>query len=177
MIAPFRDCFLSHQRIRLTDFEPDMLNSLKESASNCVFICSMKILSSILKARFLQIKHFYQCFILVFFPHLHATTWLLVVEQQLHSSHHLLADSVQKGVANVDAETQQEFDDLQILILDGDEQGRAAEGVDAVDVDLKVNLRLLRKHSCSSGSREFRKLIWIRLTESRHAQALVFVRK
>lgn len=78
-----------------------------------------------------------------------------MVEQQLHSSHHLLADGVQKGIADVDAETQQEFDELQILVLDGDEQGRAAEGIDAVDVDLKVNLGLLRKHSCSSGSQSF----------------------
>lgn len=68
-----------------------------------------------------------------------------MVEQQLHSSHHLLSDGVQKGVADIDAEAQQEFDDLQILVLDADEQGRAAEGVDAVDVDLEVNLRLLRK--------------------------------
>lgn len=78
-----------------------------------------------------------------------------MVEQQLHGSHHLLPDGVQKGVANIDGETQQEFDDLQILVLNGDEQGRAAEGVDAVDVDLKVNLRLLKKHSYSSGSQSF----------------------
>lgn len=78
-----------------------------------------------------------------------------MVEQQLHGSHHLLADGVQQGVADVDAKTQKEFDDLQILVLDADEQGRAAEGVDAVDVDLKINFRLLRKHSCSSGSQSF----------------------
>lgn len=89
-----------------------------------------------------------------------------MVEQQLHGSHHLLADGVQKGIADVDAEAQQELDDLQILVLDADEQGGAAEGVDAVDVDLKVNLRLLRTHGCSSGSQSFR---WIRLTESCHA--------
>lgn len=102
-----------------------------------------------------------------------------MVEQQLHGSHHLLADGVQKGVADVDAETQQEFDDLQILVLDGDEQGRAAEGVDAIDVDLKVNLCLLRKQSCSSRESEFRfgRLIWIRLTESCHAEALMFDRE
>lgn len=75
-----------------------------------------------------------------------------MVEQQLHGSHHLFADGVQKGVADVDGETQQELDDLQVFILDGDEQGRAAQRVNAVDVDLKVNLRLLRKDSCSSGS-------------------------
>lgn len=99
-----------------------------------------------------------------------------MVEQQLHGSHHLLADGVQKGVADVDTKTQQEFDDLQILVLDGDEQGRAAEGVDAVDVDLKVNLCLLRKQSCSSRESEFHfgTLIWIRLTESCHTEALMF---
>lgn len=68
-----------------------------------------------------------------------------MIQQQLHSSHHFLADRVQKGIADVDAETQQELNDFQILILDGDEQGRAAEGVDAVDVDLKVDLCLLAK--------------------------------
>lgn len=53
---------------------------------------------------------------------------------------------MQKGVADVHAEAQQELDDLQVLILDADEQSRAAERVDAVDVDLEVDLRLLSKH-------------------------------
>lgn len=66
-----------------------------------------------------------------------------MIQQQLHGSHHLLANGVQKGVADVHAEAQQELDDLQILVLNGDEQSRAAEWVDAVDVDLKVDLRLL----------------------------------
>lgn len=101
-----------------------------------------------------------------------------MVEQQLHGSHHLFPDGVQEGVAHVDGETQQELDDLQILVLDGDEQGRAAEGVDAVNVDLKVNLRLLREQSRSSesGSR-LGKLIRSRLTESCHTVALMFDRE
>lgn len=68
-----------------------------------------------------------------------------MIQQQLHSSHHFLADRVQEGIADIDTETQQELNDFQILILDGDEQGRAAKGVDAVDVDLKVDLCLLTK--------------------------------
>ncbi|TNN63512.1 hypothetical protein EYF80_026254 [Liparis tanakae] len=78
-------------------------------------------------------------------PHLHAATGLLVIEQQLHRSHHFLPDGVQQGVAHVDAEAQQELDDLQVLVLDGDQQGGAAQRVDAVDVDLEVDLGLLRK--------------------------------
>lgn len=52
---------------------------------------------------------------------------------------------MQEGIADIDAETQQELDDFQILILDGDEQSRAAKGVDAVDVDLEVDLCFLMK--------------------------------
>ena len=50
---------------------------------------------------------------------------------------------MQQGIADVDVEAQQQLDDLQVLVLDGDQQGRAAEGVDTVDVDLEVDLRLL----------------------------------
>lgn len=50
---------------------------------------------------------------------------------------------MQKGIANVHAEAQQELDDLQVLILDADEQSRAAQRVDAVDVDLEVDLCFL----------------------------------
>lgn len=78
-------------------------------------------------------------------PHLHAATWLLVIQQQLHSSHHLLADRVQQGIADVDVEAQQEFNDFQVLVLNSNQQGRAAERVDAVDVDLEVDLCLLTK--------------------------------
>ena len=66
-----------------------------------------------------------------------------MVEQQLHGAHHLLADGVQQGVAHVHVEAQHQLDDLQVLVLDGDQQRCAAQRVDAVDVDLKVDLRLL----------------------------------
>ena len=75
--------------------------------------------------------------------YLHPAAGLLVVEQQLHGSHHLLADGVQQGVAHVHVEAQQQLYDLQVLVLDGNQQGRAPQGVDAVDVDLEVDLRLL----------------------------------
>lgn len=67
-----------------------------------------------------------------------------MIQQQLHSSHHFLADSVKQGIANVDIETQQELNNFQILILNGNEQSRAAEGVNTVDVDLEVDLCLLK---------------------------------
>lgn len=76
-------------------------------------------------------------------PHLHTTAGFLVIQQQLHGPHHLLADGVQQGIADVDAEAQQEFDDFQVLVFDGDQQSSAAEGVDAVDVDLEVDLCFL----------------------------------
>lgn len=77
-------------------------------------------------------------------PHLHAPAWLLVNKQQLHSSDHFLADGVQQGIADVDAEAQQEFDDFQVLVLDGNQERRAAEWVDAVDVDLEIDFCLLK---------------------------------
>ena len=76
-----------------------------------------------------------------------------MIQQQLHSSHHFFADGVQQSVANVHTEAQQEFDDFEVLVLNGDKQGRAAEGVDAVDVDLEVDLCLLMKNrDCDSKS-------------------------
>lgn len=52
---------------------------------------------------------------------------------------------MQQCIAHVDAEAQQEFDDFQVLVLNGNQQSRAAEGVNAVDVDLEVDLCLLAK--------------------------------
>lgn len=78
------------------------------------------------------------------FGYLFLPTWLLVVEQQLHGPHHLFPDGVQQGITHVHVEVEQQLDDLQVLILDGDEQGRAPQGVDAVDVDPEVDLSLLQ---------------------------------
>lgn len=52
---------------------------------------------------------------------------------------------MQQGVANIHVEAQQEFDDFQVLVLNGNQQSCAAERVDAVDVDLEVDLSLLPK--------------------------------
>lgn len=82
--------------------------------------------------------------------HLHAATGLLVIQQQLHGSHHLLTDGVQQGIADVDVEAQQEFNDFQVLVLDCNQQSCAAQRVDAVDVDLEVDLRLLEKDVIAS---------------------------
>ena len=79
--------------------------------------------------------------------HLLLSSGFLVVYQQLHGAHHLLADGVQQGVAHVHVEAQHQLDDLQVLVLDGDQQRRAAQRVDAVDVDLEVDLRLLENRS------------------------------
>lgn len=68
-----------------------------------------------------------------------------MVQQQLHSSDHFLADRVQQGIADVDVEAQQELNDFQVLVLDGNQQSCAAQRVDAVDVDLEVDLCLLTK--------------------------------
>lgn len=54
---------------------------------------------------------------------------------------------MQKGIADINAETQQEFNDFQVLILNVNEQSGATKGVDAVDVDFKVDLCLLEKLS------------------------------
>lgn len=63
-------------------------------------------------------------------------------QQQLHGSHHLLPDGVEQGVARVDAVVQQELHDLQVLVLDGDEERAAPQRVQAVHVDVVVDLRL-----------------------------------
>lgn len=68
-----------------------------------------------------------------------------MIQQQLHGSHHFLADSVKQGITNVDTEAQQKLNDFQILILNGNEQSSAAKGIDTVDVDLKVDLCLLNR--------------------------------
>lgn len=69
---------------------------------------------------------------------------LLVVEQQLHGADHLLPDGVQQRVAQVHVEAEQQVDDVQVLVLNGDEQGRAPQGVHAVDVDPEIDLSLLQ---------------------------------
>lgn len=66
-----------------------------------------------------------------------------MIQQQLHGSHHFLADSMKQGITDIDTEAQQKLNDFQILILNGNEQSRAAKGINAVDVDLKVDLGLL----------------------------------
>lgn len=75
-----------------------------------------------------------------------------MIEQQLHSSHHFLADCVQQGIADVDAEAQQEFNDFQVLVFNGNQQSRASERVDAVDVDLEVDLCFLTRYGCDCKS-------------------------
>ena len=52
---------------------------------------------------------------------------------------------MQQGIADVDVEAQQELNDFQVLVLNGNQQSCAAERVDAVDVDLEVDLCLLTK--------------------------------
>lgn len=52
---------------------------------------------------------------------------------------------MQQGIADVDTEAQQELNDFQVLVLDGNQQSRAAQRVDAVDVDLEVDFCLLTK--------------------------------
>lgn len=52
---------------------------------------------------------------------------------------------MQQGVTDIHVEAQQEFDDFQVLILNGDQQSCAAERVDAIYVDLEVDLSLLPK--------------------------------
>lgn len=71
-----------------------------------------------------------------------------MIQQQLHSSHHFLANCVQQGIADVNAEAQQELNDFEVLVLDGNQESRAAERVDAVDVDLEVDLCLLTNKGC-----------------------------
>ena len=52
---------------------------------------------------------------------------------------------MQQCIAHVDVKAQQEFDDFQVLVLNANQQSGAAERVDAVDVDLEVDLCLLAK--------------------------------
>ena len=52
---------------------------------------------------------------------------------------------MQQGIADIDVEAQQEFDDFQVLIFNSNQQSRAAEWVDTVDVDFEVDLCLLAK--------------------------------
>lgn len=75
----------------------------------------------------------------LFFP-----TWFLVVEQQLHSSHYFFPDGVQQGIPHVDVVAEQQLDDLQVLVLDGNEEGCASQRVYAVYVDPEVDLSLLQ---------------------------------
>ena len=60
----------------------------------------------------------------------------LVVEEELDGLDVLLVDGVQQGVAHLDVVGQQQLDHLDVLVLDGDEQCRAPQRVDAVHVDL-----------------------------------------
>lgn len=50
---------------------------------------------------------------------------------------------MKQGIADVNVEAEQEFNDFQVLILYGNQQSSAAQRVDAVDVDLEVDLGLL----------------------------------
>lgn len=68
-----------------------------------------------------------------------------MIQQQLHSAHHFLADRMQQGITDIDAEAQQQFNDFQVLVLNGNQQRCAAQRVDAVDVDLEVDLCFLTK--------------------------------
>lgn len=65
-----------------------------------------------------------------------------VRQQQLHGAHHLLPDGVEQGVASVDAMVKQELHDLQVLVLDGDEERAAPQWVQAVHVDVVIDLCL-----------------------------------
>lgn len=67
---------------------------------------------------------------------------LLVVKEQLHSSHYLLTDSVEQRVSHMHVVRQQKLHHLQVLVLYGDEQGGAPQRVHAVHVDLEVDLGL-----------------------------------
>ena len=60
----------------------------------------------------------------------------LVVEQELDGLDILLVDGVQQGIADLHVVGQQQLDHLDVLVLDGDEQRRAPQRVDAVHVDL-----------------------------------------
>ena len=68
----------------------------------------------------------------------------LVRQQHLDGLDVLLPNGVQERVADLDVVSQQQFDHLNVLVLNGDEQRAPAERVDAVDVDVEVDLRLLQ---------------------------------
>lgn len=65
-----------------------------------------------------------------------------VRQQQLYGAHHLLSDGVEQGIARVDAVVKQEFHDLQVLVLNGDEERAAPQRVQAVHVDVVIDLCL-----------------------------------
>ena len=72
---------------------------------------------------------------------------VLVGQEQLHRLHVLFTDGVQESITNLHLVAQQQLHHLYVLILDGDEQGSPAQGIHAVDVDVKVDLRLLQEVS------------------------------
>lgn len=83
--------------------------------------------------------------VLTALTNLFLSTGLLVVQQELHGSYHLFTDGVEQSVPDIHVEAEEQLDDLQVLILNGYEQRRAPQGIDAIDVDLEVDLRLLQR--------------------------------
>lgn len=75
---------------------------------------------------------------------------LLVVEQDLDGLNVLLADCMKKCVLRLDLMLDEQLDHLQVLVVDGHEERRPAEGVHAVDVD-DSGLRCADEHPAGEG--------------------------
>lgn len=65
---------------------------------------------------------------------------LLITKNELGSFDIVLVDCVKQGISQLNVVLQQQLNELNVIIFDGNQQGRSAKCVDTVDVDGVVHL-------------------------------------
>lgn len=69
---------------------------------------------------------------------------IFVVQQNFNRLDKLLRDGVQKGILCVHPMIDEQFYHLEILVVDGHEQGGSPQRIDTVDVDVCLRVGLLQ---------------------------------
>lgn len=67
----------------------------------------------------------------------------LMLQQKFHSLHELSINSLKQRVSRLHAHDHEQFHHLQVLSVDGQGEGTAAEGIHAVDVDMLLPVGFL----------------------------------
>lgn len=91
---------------------------------------------------------------------------VLVVQQHLDGLDKLLGDGVQQGVLRVHPVIDEQLHHLQVLVIDGHQQGGPAERIDAVDVDVTLRFGLLQDSTRKVSQKEERSRL-NKMTEGR----------